>query len=358
MNVQLGALNTVIPIQYCEIAQEYHQDGTPHIHVFLMFQRPLNVTNQKFFDCLAETPNNSQDSQHHCNIQPVHSPPGTVTYIRKFDQNTLKFGQAPSLIQSLPTSRSQNRIRNRQDSINADVDGEAEEPSKKKKSMGKFEIVARSIKDDESTLDDIDDVFPGFILQNYSKVKQYINLQQNRKLRHVTPNFHGLTYHGAHIPTFLITKWINKNVLSDTPRRFKQKQLFIFGRPDCYKTTLIRLLKEKGGVRVYPFTYDKYYSEYDDQRYDLIVCDEFLGLGEKSQSVFNQFLEGTEILLPNRYEPIPKNANLPVIIISNRSLESCYAGKPTELEQMKVRVKCIEIPNPDFVDNEQIEFND
>ncbi|ADN93260.1 replication associated protein [Digitaria didactyla striate mosaic virus] len=60
-------------IQYMYIAQELHQDGEPHLHAFLQFDKVFRTTSAKYFDFF----------EFHPNIQAARNPEKTLEYCQK-----------------------------------------------------------------------------------------------------------------------------------------------------------------------------------------------------------------------------------------------------------------------------------
>jgi len=89
----------------------------------------------------------------------------------------------------------------------------------------------------------------------------------------------------------------------------------------------------------------KHLDGYSDQEYDLIVLDEFKG--QKSITWMNSFVQGVPFKVFRRYNSYDKIKNLPVIVLSNYSIEEAY-GKvnmfnPERLIPLKERFDCINV---------------
>lgn len=104
-------------------------------------------------------------------------------------------------------------------------------------------------------------------------------------------------------------------------RKFKQKQLWLYGSSGIGKTTLINSLSE--GLRVYHIPNKDYYCGYNDDYYDVAVLDEYTG--SKTLGWINQWLEGTPLNLDQKHKPsYVKKFNIPTIICSNLSPAAVY----------------------------------
>lgn len=76
------------PITYALVCRELHQDGTPHFHAFILWQKKQNVLDAThFFDF----------EQHHPNIVAnVRSVEKCIEYVKK-DGDILEYGEQPSM---------------------------------------------------------------------------------------------------------------------------------------------------------------------------------------------------------------------------------------------------------------------
>jgi len=88
----------------------------------------------------------------------------------------------------------------------------------------------------------------------------------------------------------IIFKWIINNILEERP--FAQQQLFIWGETCLGKTGLINTLEKYCRIYFVPAD-EEFYDLYDDDEYDLVVFDEFLG--GKKITFMNQFLDGQKL---------------------------------------------------------------
>lgn len=65
-----------------------------------------------------------------------------------------------------------------------------------------------------------------------------------------------------------------------------------------------------------------YLEDYEDDRYDLIIFDEFTG--QVPIFILNSLLDGSEVRFNVKGGHVVKRENLPVIILSNFSPRECY----------------------------------
>ncbi len=86
-------------------------------------------------------------------------------------------------------------------------------------------------------------------------------------------------------------------------------------------------------------------DDYCDEDYDIVVFDEFKG--QKSITFMNSFIQGTPYLVYRRYRSYLKTKNLPVIVLSNYSIDEAYSKvhmfNPERLIPLKKRFKCINV---------------
>lgn len=151
--------------------------------------------------------------------------------------------------------------------------------------------------------------------------------------------FQGVTVLDANPETTAIGTWLNTNV--QKPRLFKQKQLYLYGDKNLGKTSLINLLSEHLNIFYAPND-SEWMDEYSDD-YDLIVFDEFRA--QYTIQWLNRFLEGSVMPLKRRAKsPALKKKNVPVIILSNFSLQEAYQKSSAEkLETLEARLLTVHI---------------
>lgn len=88
-----------------------------------------------------------------------------------------------------------------------------------------------------------------------------------------------------------------------------------------------------------------YLDNYEDNDYDLIVFDEFKA--QKRITWMNKFVQGDHVNVHRRYNDTIKIVNLPVIVLSNYSIEQAYSKvhmyNPKRLDSLKNRFNCINV---------------
>lgn len=193
------------------------------------------------------------------------------------------------------------------------------------------------------TLEEIDKKYPQFVLLHKKKLEDYLTFQNQLKEKnskkawepHILPL-------DTSSPNFTIWNWINMNI--KTKRKFKEKQLYIWGPPNLGKTSLIIYLETMLTVYWVPMD-EEFYDDWLDNHYDLAVLDEFKG--QKTVQWLNRFLQGGPMSIRKKGSQSRKTQNIPVMILSNYSLEDCYKKMAEQnierLESLKARLEIVEV---------------
>lgn len=290
------------PTEWAIIAEEKHKDGTPHLHVALIFQEPISTRDMNYFDRVTGK---------HGNYQPMKSQRACVAYVTKAGEY---------------------------DAYGIDVKAILA------KKCGTFTTMAKELRSGKG-LDHIDDLDPGFLLQHKRKCEEYLSWSNRRRERESkkpwipfrTEDIEG----SSEIAEMQIMTWLNLNIKE--PRDFRQTQLYIYGPPKMGKSTLIRNLNNYLSIYYVPRDDGEFCDEYEDGIYDLIVLDEFTN--KKTMQWMNQLLDGQTCYLKKKGGQILKKDNLPVIILSNFSLEQNYPrlNESGMLEPLISRLKIVNV---------------
>jgi len=281
------------------VCEEQHKDGTPHLHVYISFHKRKQFKKEDCFDFIAEK---------HGNYKVVNSVKGSIAYVTKAGDYVAK---------------------------GVDV-----EQVKKEKMSDK---IAKLI-DEGKSMAEVKEAERGYFLLNKRKIEEYATWVQcenskKSKIEWVPPKLDGLT--DANLQ---IAEWISKNIRQS--RAFKAPQLFITGKPNLGKTSLIAWLNKF--LSVYPMPMEEeFYDQYSDD-YDLVVIDEFKG--QKKITFLNEFLQGSTMSIRKKGSQGIKQKNLPVIILSNLTLETCYrkANEDGRLDSLRARLCVVEVDS--FID--------
>nr|ADW24231.1 Rep protein [Tomato leaf curl Hainan virus] len=84
---QLKNLETPVNKLFIRICREFHEDGTPHLHVLIQFEGKFQCKNQRFFDLTSP----SRSAHFHPNIQAAKSSTDVKSYMDK-DGDVLDHG--------------------------------------------------------------------------------------------------------------------------------------------------------------------------------------------------------------------------------------------------------------------------
>lgn len=236
------------------------------------------------------------------------------------------------------------------DFIEVGINTKAYLKSRKCKSSYGFELCAISIRAGK-TKDQIDDENPGFMMHNQDKIDKYIVYQEKKKYKISQKNkliWKDLSLFGLPSEHYDLAVWLNHN-LNGPEREHKQEQLWLWGPTDIGKSYLIRNLEKY--FRIYPVdVLGKGFDDYNDDDFDIVVFDEFKG--QKTITTMNSFVEGGRYHVHRRYNNVYKDKNLPVIVLSNYSIEGAYyktaQEDPSRLDPLKTRFTVIHFENPIF----------
>ncbi|AHJ61446.2 replication-associated protein [Pouzolzia golden mosaic virus] len=85
---QLQNLTTPTNKKYIKVCREFHEDGSPHLHVLIQFEGKFQCKNQRFFDLVSPT----RSAHFHPNIQGAKSSSDVKSYMEK-DGDTVDWGE-------------------------------------------------------------------------------------------------------------------------------------------------------------------------------------------------------------------------------------------------------------------------
>jgi len=290
---------------------ETGEDPGRHIHMCFKLNKAYDVTNANFFDEMVGK---------HGDIQSCRDYKACQIYCNK-EGNVITH--------------------------NVDIDAVVE--STKSKKGVKHETVANFIRKKPRDIYEVDEKFPGYVIQHQKKCQDYLYLQENRRSRVLIP-YHGIDQAktlmlGRENPELIqLVSWLNKNIAQKEPRPHKQKQLWLWGPPNVGKTRLQTQLSEYFNA-YHVANEDRWWSGMDSTK-EIIFFDEFTGY--KCLSDMKRLLEGSNFPMPQKnLNPFIKKKNIPVIICSNSSPEQVYhkvkEEKPFEFDGLMERITVIEL---------------
>ncbi len=281
------------------IAQETHQDQSFHLHIGLALKTKLETRDPKVFDWITNK---------HGSYEGMKSVKKSVEYFYKQDPEPKVWGIDTKAILQKRNARS--------------------------------DLIARELLDGKPLNELIHD-FPGYALTNLTKLTRFEQYAiRERKRSRITKKIPIYSNVDGTTETTDIVKWLNVNIRRE--RSFKSKQLWIYSDPpNLGKTSLIRFLEEHLSVH-HLMKWEDFDDNYQDDSYDIIVADEFEG--QRKLGWMNELLQGGTMPLRRKGEQYIKKNNLPILIASNPSPNSCYKNCSTSrIGTLLSRLKVIEI---------------
>lgn len=295
----LGRLKERFPDGKLLVCHEKHQSGDDHLHALVLLDKPLNIKDPAHFDFVGGK---------HGKYEPARNIRRSVEYITKKGEYVSEGIDVESILQ---------------------------------KQAPKSSKIAKLILDG-STLDQINTEDPGFFMMNKRKIEEYASyckVKKQKEDKQKWVEFSDEQLAGMNSSSKQVAQWINKNLFKTRP--FKAKQLYIYGPPNLGKTTLVRWLENF--ATVYWMSIQEDFSDgFNEDFHDLIVIDEFRA--QKRIQDLNQWLDGSTFTYKVKGRQGEKRKNLPMIILSNFSLEGAYSNsKDEKLDPLRVRLEIVEL---------------
>jgi len=297
-------------IERAVVAFETHADGSPHLHIWCQFKTTKNFTSPFTFD-LVDLVNagmaTAYSRQNHGNYQVCRSPKKCLEYAMK-DGDVLVH---PS-------------------------DWDPKEFVGKNAKKGTATVVAEGLRDGDMTFADVAAQFPAFAMVQNRKIREWeaewSRLRRFKELpgplalvSHIRAAMESTDLKSAvdlNVGSASIVEWLLMNFGSS--RRFRQKQLYLWGPPGIGKSRLIGRLRTFVALYEVPRNID-YYDLYQDGAYHGAFLDEFKG--QKTVQFLNTFLDGNVFTMNKKGHYVEKTDNLPVIVCSNLELRTVYSLK-------------------------------
>lgn len=294
-------INSISTTKFVVIGKEQHMDGGIHFHIALEFDKKYDTKNSSCFDFLVGK---------HGDYKPMKNLRKCLQYCTKDDKDFFSSGIDVKEFLSHQTK-------------------------------GIEYSIAKMIKDGKH-LREVDNDHPAYVMRNYKKVVDYQAFQKRLKIiQQPALKWYGCEPGDEANTNLQISTWLNKNL--NSKREFKQAQLYIHGPKNLGKTTLVENLRKY--FRVYDIPVEDFYDFYDDDDWDLAVLDEFKG--QKTIQWLNLFLQGNTMTLRKKGAQILKLKNIPVIILSNFSIDNAYGKVMADrLESLQCRLEIVEIVDP------------
>lgn len=219
--------------------------------------------------------------------------------------------------------------------------------TKDKKTSAKSVLVATAILEGTSNAELArHPEYRGYFLEKKQKIEQYRSfIQELETHQDKYPFFIPVTDPLENVNDSIIAAWLAKNIRK--PRPLRQRQLWIFGKTEMGKTSLLINLAKMLKVFHFPIYTFPFVEGFNNQ-FELIVFEEFSG--GVPINFLNQFVDGSPIGINKKGSYVMKRKNIPVIVLSNLSIEEVYekAGnkRPAVLEALKSRFREIYVDKP------------
>lgn len=272
-------------LDYWIVCSEKHQDGDLHLHVLIKFKSKLDRHVSSFADFLSK---NEEGKTFHGNYQSARDVHKIIEYIKK-DGNFIDSGNLPVKKAKLSTT------------------------------------VALALQEGK-TLRQINELDPGYMLNNLRKIREYASLCQDFKQEDQDATLAKLplpiVLEGSSPEVQQLIDWCNKNFYQ-RDRPIREPQLWLKTPIRCGKTTWLSIIQKF--MRCYIVGYEREsFDEYHDDKYDIIVFDEYKN--QKKLEFLNSLIDGQSKRLMQLYktEKTTKKVNLPVVFLSNYSPEEAY----------------------------------
>jgi hypothetical protein len=286
-------------IERAVVAQEKHQDGQHHLHLLIQLEKRQKFSGSaglKRLQGLVRSQLLPEGKQG--NFQMARNIRAVLKYVIKEDDQYLSFGiDVPQVLS-------------------------------KKSSNVTREVV--DLLQQGSTLEEINQVHPSYVLLHKRKLEDYISWQASVRMKamqapqQILRNISAPRMEASDDLTLLL-EWMNGNLLPENRKNRipRTPQLYLWGPPGIGKSRMISTLRTY--LRVYDIpSMEDYYDMWDDAHYDLAILDEFKG--QKTIQWLNRWLDGNPFTLRKKGSQIYKTFNVPTIIISNYALSESYNG--------------------------------
>lgn len=274
------------------VAEEEHENGAPHLHVYLAFKTARLITDQHYFDTIV-TP------MKHGNYQVARSPQAVIQYCAKEGVYVAQ---------------------------NVDIRTKSRKRKERTLSQAYFQdVVVENLSKEEADFR----YGPYRLLHGRSldaEVAYQLRLRAKR-FRATCVQRRVKAEAGDALSTNEdIATWLNDNIRTELPRDLRQAQLWIVTPPGAGKTTFkdIVLPWLYPGLSVYLLPNDgEWFDDYEDGCYDLIIADEYRR--DYTVRQLNRLADGSVIMLRRRGQPpVLKRDNLPMIVLSNFTIDEAY----------------------------------
>lgn len=310
-------------VQWVIVAEEFHADGSPHLHLAVMLSQKIRTSSTKFADLVTAkmdtplTPDTEWYKEfYHGNYQAMHHVRKAAIYCQKTgNRSCTSFGVSIEVLlqkQGSGAARAADMVLN------------------------------------GATVDDVAGELPGFTLLNLQKVQAFVSFIRAKRSRVECALVSQLRSEPtASVAVQRVQGWLQSNLVKDQPRAHKKKQLWIYSQgPNVGKTTMLETISKK--MNVYRIPDEDWYNDFEDGLFNLSVLDEYCG--GKTIRFLNMWAEGCTMPLKRKgTTQYIKKENIALIVCANQTPEETYPNSERRWPLILSRFLVIEIKEGDFI---------
>jgi len=304
---------------FASIAEEEHEDGSPHMHCVVSFKQSKRFANAAWADFIAisdQYPNGK-----HGNYKTIKNSPIDLARALRYVAKDKKFALFGDINEELYKQ------------LLAEAD---KDPKSSDKKTQQWLRVVQLIENGTS-LDDLAKIedYKAFVANNLRKLKEYFSYLDCRPKEILPEN--QFMWMNSSIPLNerswdlqYLLHWFNSGQhVHNRERPIRAKTLYLISPIGAGKTTLLTLLASM--LRIYSMPDEDFYCTWDDKGYDLAVLDEFRG--NKSLCFLNKWLDGQHLPLRRKGDTVyVKKHNVPTLVISNFGLRTLYSEAEAKMK--------------------------
>lgn len=284
------------------VAREFHQDGTPHLHLGISLFEKMTVRGTRFDRLTGQ----------HGHYKTVGR--GQFDWI-----NTVKY--CAGLVEK--KSEQEHRIICHPENLVQEIlklEAMLAERQGKKGSGQALRAYALA-KEGKDTFAIISEC-PSLALQSRAVQNLVLLFNRAKEAERLKPSIQWSPLKYRDLGCAEIAAWFNQHLFAQA-RPVRSINLHIVGPPGCGKTTFVynHLVPR---CRIYFMNGEKdWVDDWDDQAYDLVVLDEYTG--GRSMCFLNRFLDGQPLRLSVKTDKSKmKWTNVPVLILGNKLMRDIY----------------------------------
>lgn len=268
-------LTSLKPVEKLAIGEEKHQDGNTHFHAVVVYTQKTNNCNVRYWDIQGEHPNVKTLGRGQKNFVRA------VKYVTKEDDSPI-------------------------------IEGFDLETMDQKKE-GEYGLMVEALKAGAKA-EEIRQKYLGTYLRckrNVREVIQELEMDEWKKSR--------LSWRGVKCNVPEIQEWLNSHIKKELSNPLPQ--LWITGPTGVGKSSMMEFLKKY--LMLYPIPTDTWLDGYENGAFDLMYIDEYR---DKHYTIekLNKLSDGHTYVFPVKGSQVVKTDPLPLIVLSNHSIDNCY----------------------------------